>query len=115
MLVGRFFIGAGNELVIVIGHAFKAVWFKEDLPFALSIDIGFSRVGGTLATVNRVPSRNFCLGGGGGVNLMGLVPCLTKNLSITWTTTVYPTAAKIINSIPVHPSIPTACIYANSR
>ena len=49
MLVGRFFIGAGNELVIVIGHAFKAVWFKEDLPFALSIDIGFSRVGGTLA------------------------------------------------------------------
>ena len=49
MLVGRFFIGAGNKLVVVIDHAFKAVWFKEDLPFALSIDIGFSRVGGTLA------------------------------------------------------------------
>ena len=57
----------------------------------------------------RVPSRNFCLGGS---KLDG--PCLTKNLFITWTTTVYPTAAKLINSIPVHPSIPTACIYANS-
>ena len=49
MLVGRFFIGAGNELVVVIDHAFKTVWFKEDLPLAISIDIGFSRVGGTLA------------------------------------------------------------------
>ena len=49
MLVGRFFIGAGNQLVIVISHAFKAVWFKEDLPFALSIDVGFGRIGGTLA------------------------------------------------------------------
>ena len=49
MLVGRFFIGAGNQLVIVISHAFKAVWFKEDLPFALSIDMGFGRIGGTLA------------------------------------------------------------------
>ena len=49
MLVGRFFIGAGNELVIVIGHAFKAVWFKEGLPLAVSIDAAFGRVGGTLA------------------------------------------------------------------
>ena len=49
MLVGRFFIGAGNELVIVIGHAFKAVWFKKDLPLAVSIDAAFGRVGGTLA------------------------------------------------------------------
>ena len=30
-------------------HAYKAVWFKEDLPLAISNDIGFSRVGGTLA------------------------------------------------------------------
>ncbi|XP_011407755.1 PREDICTED: major facilitator superfamily domain-containing protein 1-like [Amphimedon queenslandica] len=49
MLVGRFFIGAGNELIIVIDHSFKATWFKEDLSLAISIDIGFSRLGGTLA------------------------------------------------------------------
>ena len=49
MLVGRFFIGAGNEIVIIIDHSFKATWFKEDLPLAISIDIGFSRIGGTLA------------------------------------------------------------------
>ena len=49
MLAGRLFIGVGNELVIVIDHAFKAIWFKEDLPLAISIDIGFSRTGGTLA------------------------------------------------------------------
>ena len=49
MLVGRFFIGAGNELVIVIDHAFKAVWFKEDLPLAVSIDAAFGRIEGTLA------------------------------------------------------------------
>ncbi|XP_003387966.1 PREDICTED: major facilitator superfamily domain-containing protein 1-like [Amphimedon queenslandica] len=49
MLAGRFFIGAGNELVTVIDHAFKAIWFKEDLSLAISIDIGFSRIGGTLA------------------------------------------------------------------
>ena len=49
MLVGRFFIGAGNELVVVISHAFKAVWFKEDLPLAISINIGFGRLGGTFA------------------------------------------------------------------
>ena len=49
MLAGRFFIGIGNDLVIVIDHAFKAIWFNEDLPLAISIDIGFSRIGGTLA------------------------------------------------------------------
>ena len=49
MLAGRFFIGIGADLVIVIDHAFKAIWFKEDLPLAISIDIGFSRIGGTLA------------------------------------------------------------------
>ena len=38
MLAGHFFIGAGNELVIVIDHVFKAVWFKEDLALADSID-----------------------------------------------------------------------------
>ena len=52
MFVGRFFIGAGNELLIAIDHAFKAVWFKEDLPLAVSIDAAFGRIGGTLATVN---------------------------------------------------------------
>ena len=49
MLAGRFFIGIGSDLVIVIDHAFKPIWFKEDLPLAISIDIGFSRMGGTLA------------------------------------------------------------------
>ena len=49
MLVGRFFIGAGNEVIIIIDHSFKATWFQEDLPLAISIDIGFSRIGGTLA------------------------------------------------------------------
>ena len=49
MLVGRFFIGAGNELDIVIDHAFKAVWFKEDLPLVVSIDAAFGRIGGTSA------------------------------------------------------------------
>ena len=49
MLAGRFFIGIGNDLVIVIDHAFKPIWFKEDLPLAISIDIGFGRMGGTLA------------------------------------------------------------------
>ena len=49
MLVGRFFIGAGNDLIIIIDHAFKAIWFKDNLSFAISIDLCFSRVGGTLA------------------------------------------------------------------
>ena len=49
MLAGRFFIGAGNELVIIIDHAFKAVWLKKDLPLAVSIDAAFGRIGGTLA------------------------------------------------------------------
>ena len=49
MLVGRFFIGAGNELFNAIDHAFKAVWYKEDLPLAVSIDAAFGRIGGTLA------------------------------------------------------------------
>ena len=49
MLAGRVFIGIGSDLVIVIDHAFKPIWFKEDLPLAISIDIGFSRMGGTLA------------------------------------------------------------------
>ena len=49
MLAGCFFIGAGNELVIVIDHAFKAVWFKKDLALAVSIDAAFGRIGGTLA------------------------------------------------------------------
>ena len=51
MLVGRFFIGAGNELTVVICHAYKALWFKEDLPIAFSIDIAFGRIGGTLALI----------------------------------------------------------------
>ncbi|XP_003387971.1 PREDICTED: major facilitator superfamily domain-containing protein 1-like [Amphimedon queenslandica] len=49
MLAGRFLLGAGYELVVVIDNGFKAIWFKEDLPLAISIDIGFSRIGGTLA------------------------------------------------------------------
>ena len=51
MLVGRFFMGAGNELTVVICHAYKALWFKEDLPIAFSIDIAFGRIGGTLALI----------------------------------------------------------------
>ena len=51
MLVGRFFIGAGNEVTVVICHAYKALWFKEDLPIAFSIDIAFGRIGGTLALI----------------------------------------------------------------
>ena len=51
MLVGRFFIGAGNELTVVVGHAFKALWFKEDLPLAVSIDIAFGRLGGMLSII----------------------------------------------------------------
>ena len=49
MLAGRFFIGMGVDLFIVIDNAFKPIWFKEDLPLAIAIDIGFSRLGGTLA------------------------------------------------------------------
>ena len=49
MLAGRFLLGAGYELVVVIDNGFKAIWFKEDLPIAISIDIAFSRIGGTLA------------------------------------------------------------------
>ena len=49
MLAGRFVIGISTNLVIVIDHAFKPIWFKEDLPLAIAIDIGFSRLGGTLA------------------------------------------------------------------
>ncbi|XP_003390169.2 PREDICTED: major facilitator superfamily domain-containing protein 1-like [Amphimedon queenslandica] len=49
MLAGRFFIGIGNDLVLVIDNAFKAIWFKEDLSLAIAIDIGFGRIGGTLA------------------------------------------------------------------
>ncbi|XP_003382714.1 PREDICTED: major facilitator superfamily domain-containing protein 1-like [Amphimedon queenslandica] len=51
MLVGRFFIGAGNELTVVICHAYKALWFKEDLPLAFSIDIAFGRIGGAIALI----------------------------------------------------------------
>ncbi|XP_011403454.1 PREDICTED: major facilitator superfamily domain-containing protein 1-like [Amphimedon queenslandica] len=49
MLVGRFFIGAGNDLTIIVANAFKAIWFKEKLPLAISIDIAYSRIGGTMA------------------------------------------------------------------
>ena len=49
MLAGRFLLGAGYDLVVVISNGFKANWFKEDLPLAISIDIAFSRIGGTLA------------------------------------------------------------------
>ena len=51
MIAGRFFIGAGYELVVVISNGFKAIWFKDDLPLAISIDVAFSRIGGTLATL----------------------------------------------------------------
>ncbi|XP_011407142.1 PREDICTED: major facilitator superfamily domain-containing protein 1-like [Amphimedon queenslandica] len=49
MLAGRFVVGFSTNLVIVIDHAFKPIWFKEDLPLAIAIDIGFSRTGGALA------------------------------------------------------------------
>ena len=49
MLAGRFFIGAGNDLTIIVANSFKAVWFKEKLPLAISIDIAYSRIGGTMA------------------------------------------------------------------
>ena len=49
MLVGRFFIGAGNDLLVIVANAFKALWFKENLPLAISIDIAYSRTGGTMA------------------------------------------------------------------
>ena len=49
MLAGRFFIGIGADLVIVIDLAFKPIWFEKDLSLAIAIDIGFSRFGGTLA------------------------------------------------------------------
>ena len=51
MLVGRFFIGAGNDLTVIIDHAFKAIWFKEDLQLAISIDASLGRLGGGLALV----------------------------------------------------------------
>ena len=71
MLVGRFFIGAGNDLTVIVSHAFKALWFKDKLSFAMSIDTAFSRLGGALALIlpqllynvlNFIPSSLFRLG-----------------------------------------------------
>ena len=51
MLVGRFFIGAGNDLTVIIDHAFKALWFKKDLQLAISVDASLGRLGGGLALI----------------------------------------------------------------
>ena len=51
MLAGRLLVGAGNDLTVVTSHAFKAIWFKDHLSFAMSIDTTFSRIGGALALV----------------------------------------------------------------
>jgi MFS family permease len=51
MLAGRFFVGAGNDLTVIISHSFKAIWFKDKLSFAMSIDTAFSRLGGALTLV----------------------------------------------------------------
>lgn len=51
MCIGRLLIGAGNDLTVVIDHAFKSIWFKDNLTLAISIDTAISRLGGTLALI----------------------------------------------------------------
>ena len=61
MLVGRFFVGIGNEMVKVLHKSFAAVWFKDsNLSFALSLQVSTGRLGGALALgVNHLLYQSF--------------------------------------------------------
>ena len=49
MLVGRFFIGIGSELIAVVGAALSIFWFdKSELTFAISLGVTAARLGGAL-------------------------------------------------------------------
>ena len=49
MLVGRFFIGIGGELIAVVGTALSICWFdKSKLTFAISLGATAARLGGAL-------------------------------------------------------------------
>ena len=61
MLVGRFLVGIGNEMVKVLHKSFAAIWFKDNnLSFALSLQVGCGRLGGALALgVNHLLYQSF--------------------------------------------------------
>ena len=49
MLVGRFLLGAGNQLTFITANAIKGIWFKDkEISFATSLDICASAIGGAL-------------------------------------------------------------------
>lgn len=49
MLIGRLLVGSGGEMLKAIHRAFAALWLKDYIIIALSIQIMFGRLGGTLA------------------------------------------------------------------
>ena len=51
MILGRCFLGIGNELIVVVSNAMKFIWFRNHMSFAISIDMASCRLGGLLALV----------------------------------------------------------------
>ena len=49
MILGRFFLGIGNELIVVVSNAMKFIWFRNHMSFAISTDMASCRLGGLLA------------------------------------------------------------------
>ena len=51
MIAGRFLLGIGNELIVVVSNSMKFIWFRSHMSFAISIDMASCRLGGLLALV----------------------------------------------------------------
>ena len=52
MLIGRFILGSGVELVIVVGHAYQAIWFLgKEISFAMSLAMSASRLSGAIGLI----------------------------------------------------------------
>ena len=52
MLTGRFILGSGVELVIVVIHAYQAIWFLgKEISFAMSLAMCASRLSGAIGLI----------------------------------------------------------------
>ena len=52
MLIGRFILGSGIELMMIIIHAYETIWFLgREITFAMSLGTSTCRAGGTIALI----------------------------------------------------------------